>query len=705
MEPIFKKINYVKVLVPKSLTFYNFETLYEEFNKFRNSINKKDKNRDDVMIEVYKTYSALNKLLHDRNGEIKQKKKLMLGEEITNMIKSSKDLSNSYLPYFSMLSTIDDEPITLEILQKRYERIKKTHEFSEDINDEEALKREQCLLVAYFILSKILEENDGEYTEPDRLMEMQATILHSHDKNIIWESKEDSSTYKEINDAKIESVKKFLPAILLKSIDGKTSKETIEKNYKTFLSLNIFGKNIEHNTKIEFETIYQSIKNKISEYITPISDDDKKNIINSYEKNIPNVDLEVAISMMLKDNSILSSNIVLITLKDFINQKNDEDISSIEKLLNAEFNFIVLDKLIKENGGKCTSKEANDMLEKSIKKIEEYKQIHRKENKNPIDMFPKDFEQTLDERYYSLLYDIRNNMKTKPKTIEDVYSQMGLAELCKEYYNVVNKPEKRKELENIKFDVDQSDNYCDIGICNIQCIRNSEKKDVLMLENSIGDKINVTEVGKLGYSAVEKYNGKDPIFSDTLTNLLYLVTKTYHSTENQNEIQKEKQFLVFSKYLIPMDIEEDSVLYSLYADQIFSDISLETAVEKNGRLIGTPIIYKNKETGDNEYNIVFDRNALAACIELDKAIKEFKDISKSDNNGNTSEPKVVKRIKGRTLIGDSNVPLSKGYATAVMVHENARPHEEDVMIAFEWSNKERTKTIFNLIKSLKNKEM
>lgn len=226
-----------------------------------------------------------------------------------------------------------------------------------------------------------------------------------------------------------------------------------------------------------------------------------------------------------------------------------------------------------------------------------------------------------------------------------------------------------------------------------------------MLKNSMGDKINVTEVGKLGYSAVEKYNGKDPIFSDTLTNLLYLITKTYHSTENQNEPQKEKQFLVFSKYLIPIDIEEDPVLYSLYADQIFSDISLETAIEKNGRLIGTPIIYKNKETGDSEYNIVFDRNALAACIELDSAIKEFKDISKSDNNEKTSEPKVVKRIKGRTLIGNSNVPLSKGYATAVIVHANGRPHEEDVMIAFEWSNKERTKTIFNLIKSLKNKEM
>lgn len=705
MKLILEKINYVKILVPKSSTTFNFETLYEGFNKFRSRLKPSDKYRDDIMVEVYKKYASLNKLLHERNGMIERNRRLMLAEEVTNMINASKEDSNRYLPYFSMLATIEDEPLTIETLQKRFERIKKTHEFTDDIDDKEILKREQALLVAYFVLSKIIEENGGIYNNPDRLMEMEAIIINSPEKNITWETKEDTDIYEEINQAKTKSAKKFLPVILLKPINGKISKETIEKNYNVFLDLNPFGKNIDHNTKAEFETIYQSIQNKVSEYANPINN--KKDIINTYGENTQNVDLKVAISMMLRDNPVISSSVVLITLKDLLDNKGEkeEDISNIIKSLDIEFCYIVLDDFIKNNNGKCTSEEAREILKNSIEKIEEYKQAYKRENKNPLNIFPINSGQTVDERYYSLLYDIRNNMKTNSKTIEDIYRQKGLIELCKEYYNIVKNPEKRRELENIKFDVDQSDNYYDIGISDIQCIRNSEKRDIITLENSVGDKINITEVGKLGYSAMERNDGEGAIFTDATTTSLYLVTKQYHNTECEGKFKKEKQFLVFSEYLVPTEIKEDPILYSLYADQIFSDISLETAIEKNGRLIATPTICKCKETGENIYNINFNKNTLSACIELVRAMNEFDDITDLKDKNSESESKVLKRIKGGTLIGDSNVPLSKGYASTVMIHENGKPHEDDVMLGFEWSNKERVKTIFNLIKSVKSKEM
>ena len=703
MEPIFKRMNLVKSLVPKLSTSFDFESLNAGFDKFRSSVCLTDKFKDDIIMEVYKVYASLSKLLHENNGEIQQKESLMIGEEISNMVKCMEEDNNKYLPYFYMLSTFDEEPLTIEKLKDRYNRIKNTDEYANNANSKQSIEKEQSLLVAYFVLTNIVNENGGDYKNPDRLMQMETATFYCPDKHITWELEEDAKTYKEINEAKLKSARNYLPVILLREIDGKISKETVEENYNIFLKLNPLGKNMDHNLKVEFETIYQAIRDTVSEYDRDINGDDKKEIIQNYVNNIPNVDLKVAISMMLKDNKTLSSSMVLITLNDLINDKkkngNEKDsIKDIIMSLDVQFIYIVLDDFIKKNGGKCTSEQAKHVLEEAKRKVEEYKEFHKRENITPLEVFPITSEEDIEERYYDLLYNFRDSMKTNVKTIDDVYSQRGLIEACREYYNIVKNPEKRRELETVKFKVDQSDSYSDIGVSDIKCIRNRERKDITEFQNTMGDKIKVTEIGKLSYSAFEN------TINDSQTNLLYLITKIYNNTGDRSDLEKEKKFLIFSKYLNVNEIKNNPTLYSLYADQIFSDISLETAIEKNGKLIGYPIKCKDEITQREFYQIVFDINALAACIDLDKVSKEFDDILEETSEDKKWNPKLARRIKGGALIGASNIPLSKGYATVVMLHGNGTDSKDDALFGIEWSEDAKNNTIFNRIKNSSNRD-
>lgn len=703
MEPILKKMNLVKSLIPNLSTSFDFQSLNSEFNKFASLVHSTNKFKDDIIIEIYKTYALLSKLLHENNGEIQQQERFMLGEEISNMIKSMEKDNNRFLPYFYMLATYDKEPLTIEKLKDRYNIIKNTEEYSNNIDNREAIEKEQSLLVAYFVLTNIVNENEGAYKNPDRLMQMETATFYCPDKHITWELEEDAETYKEINEAKLKSSRNYLPVILLREIGGKISKETVEENYNIFLNLNPLGKNIDYNLRVEFETIYQAIQDTVSKYDRVINGDDKKDIIQNYEKNIPNVNLKVAISMMLKDNKNLSSSMVLITLNDLINdRKKDENekdsIKDIIMSLDIEFIYIVLDDFIKKNGGKCTSEQAKQVLQEAKRKVEEYKEFHKRENITPLEVFPINSEEDIEERYYDLLYNFRDSMKTNVKTIDDVYSQKGLIEACKEYYNIVKDPEKRRELEAVKFKVDQSDNYSDIGVSDIKCIRNRERKGVIEFQNIVGDKIKVTEIGKLSYSAFGN------TVNDSQTNVLYLITKTYNNTGDRSNLEKEKQFLVFSKYLNVNEIKNNPILYSLYSEQIFSDISLETAIEKNGRLIGYPLKYKDEVTQRELYQIVFDINALGACIDFEKVSKEIDDILEQTSVDKKWNPKLARRIKGGALIGASNIPLSKGYASVVMLHGNGTDSKDDALFGIEWSKDEKNNTIFDAIKNSSNRD-
>ena len=61
MEPIFKRMNLVKSLVPKLSTSFDFESLNAGFDKFRSSVCLTDKFKDDIIMEVYKVYASLSK--------------------------------------------------------------------------------------------------------------------------------------------------------------------------------------------------------------------------------------------------------------------------------------------------------------------------------------------------------------------------------------------------------------------------------------------------------------------------------------------------------------------------------------------------------------------------------------------------------------------------------------------------------------------
>lgn len=695
ISEIYNKLNYRKQLINKTRRYFNFDILEEEYKKYDTLFTSKEmeqKDKDTILFNTNQAYSELNRLLHTYDGEIVVEKALNIRTDIDEMYLKMDPDQNKYLTYFSTLITMGKGPITMQELESRYNRMCQLPEFSSYTTIEEKNLKERELRAATYVIAELIKENGGSYRHPEELRDIELKTYYAKRASIDELSDEDVKILKKINQAKVMALKRFIPDILLKPDKGVITTDTVNKQYNEILSSDLFGPNTEIEVKMELEKIYQAIQLTLSENEGVIAYDDINKILRTYENNIPKVEHQAKIKTILSTKERITEESLAEMFEIALDENEDDEIRKLENVIDFEIAYCAIVKEIKRRNGSCTSQEATEAYNRALENVEKYRSIYRKKTKSPFLVFPKKEKGKEDEIYTDLLRTTKQKIEeiSSVTRMEEIAELVGRVKAYGELYDIVKDPTKRRELEEVKFDVDASMYADGYGVCDLQYIRSTNPTDIATLENSVGDEIRIVETGRLGFSAMRQPNGQ-PNYTDSITTKEYEVVKVYHSTCEKDEKPQVRRFRVFSTYIDKNVLEKDPVIAGVYANQIFSDMSLEAAEEKNGGAIATAQ-YENSSVGKKP-KIYFDSEMVSACIKMKSVLKEYSDYE--EKIGMRRVP--AKRMKNGALVGNSSVKLSNGYATMIMSHINADNPKNDELFAFEWSDIQKKRTIFDTI--------
>lgn len=705
---IYRRYNVEKSLVNNN-TVINFSLLDEHLkDQIGNKVNMiKHMKKDNIAIAdflytaYYVAHARLAKLLHSVPGNelsVNTGKGYDLGKLVTKMLsEQSEESSERYAGYFNGLATKTVDPLTIEILEKRALEMLDTAEFS-DINTFD--DRKEILQVAYSTLYQLLKNNDGRIENPQEYMDVMTKTFFNPDKDKDLSDKE-KEIYTQIKKAELEAIYDFLPKILLAPINGVIDKSTIESRYKEFKSSNMQRSIDDVKYLRNLETVYQSVLMSVLEKGGNVSKVEAESIIDSYKENIPKVKNQVIISTLLGENRTFNVQELNEKLKSILENDESEGIREIEDRMQLETLYGVLINTIRLNGGSASTDVLKNAMSQAQADLEVFKEYARRENRSPFKIYPVMSDKTPDEIYEIKLKELEKELISAIESGDVQGAQVILANanIYKELLEPAKNVDRRREEELITYDVDatkgRSIDSLSIGLCDIQLIRLGEPEEVITMENNVGDTIQVTRVGRFGYAAMRKHDG-EPFFTDSMTTQEYLVTKTYNSRAKDGEAPEVKTYRVFSKTLIPNEMTKRDEVYSIYANQIFSDLSLEAAEKYNGGLIATVSPDVIGKDGTKKAQISFDPNTLDACLELERKMRECDQAEKSS----VIERRKVKSVNNRlALVGNSNVELPKGYATRVFLHDTSGDKREDVLFAFEWSNAQKNKTIVDIVRN------
>lgn len=704
---LFGKTDYVKQLVLKNHSVFNFDIAKSRLDEFLGQIIKRD-GTAEIVFYTCQAYAKLSKLLHTtEEGLIKAEdgREIYLGEKVRSLANQIEDDENRYLAYFAALIKMGEGPITEDVLSDRYAKLKKLPDLKPDekeeaLNPEERAKREderikkrKALKAAYSVLSVLVERNDGILENPGVWLDVEAKAYYDRGGQLRFLSDTDMQMFSQLNDAKKEAVKKFVPSILLRSKNDITA-ETIRDNYEELLAMLPYGDNTDFMSLAEIEKLYYAIHYAVAENGGKIPKSQKESILNSYEKHMPKANIQAAVAMLFHQTTMLTQESLNEKMK-MLARKEDgvSEIEDKEMLVALEVAYCIILKAINDCGGMCEPDVARAKYMKTLSDIENKKAYHRKETKSPFKMYPISQEDKFDDLYLNYLQQALDTIAKAAKdgNIDDVLSQAALVQVQREMYDIVNDPTKRRELLEVNFDVVAPNQEEIFPICELHHIRESNPKEILNIENSVGDEIIVTRIGKLGFGAMRKADGT-PMYGEPFSTFEYEVRKIYHSTAVAGKEPEQRTFRVFSGTIFPEDIMNDPRLYAVYANQIFSDLSLDTAIEKNSRVIASAHM---EEHGNQKVpSIGFSNYGLNACRKLESVYADYERATRD----RCIQPRLAKRMKdNNALIGNSSVKLRDGYGTRIMIHKNGEREGTDRLCAFEWSDILKTNTILDTI--------
>ena len=693
MYSLYDRVNYKKQLVDKSKNYFDFDILDEQYRKFidgffRGTISEKDK----VILYASKAYSDLNRLLHLNDGKITMPRNIVLGESVSNMADEMEKDPNLYLAYFNSLLSMGNGVLTVSELKERVARFFTLPEFSEEQSPEIKRQKVCALYAASGTLTEIIEENNGVLKNTDRLRDIESKTFYAKKASLEELSDEDRNLYERLNQAKINGIKNFLPVILLKPQNGVISIDSVQEEYNRLLGLEVFGPNMDFKTKVEFEKIYAAIQYTLLERDGAIDYNSRDLIFRDYFKNISKVEGEATISAILSSRDSFSEESLAELFGESMKKDETDEIKAKETSVDFEIAYCAIVNEIKRRGGSCSSKEAKEAYKRALDTIERYRVDYRKRTRSPFLVFPKHEPGKEDEIYLSLLNETTTNMEENASTnnIEWLCESVGRIKAIRELYDIIKNPIKRRELDDVKYEVNARESITGAEVCELQYLKNAENSSIVTIENSAGDEIEVIELGKLGYATLRQPNGK-PTFTDSMTIKEYEIKKTYLSEQEKDAAPLARTFRVFSPRIDGSLILKDKTIQKIYADQIFSDMSLEAALEFNGGAIAT-VEYSRTDKGLVP-QISFDENMVGACRKMNRMLDEYAEAE--DKKG--VKRFFAKKIQNGSLVGNSNIPLSNGYASKIMGHTNGSISENDVLFAFEWSDIEKKRTIFDLI--------
>lgn len=706
MDPIYARMNFVKQLIIKNHPELTIDIAKGRLDHFLSGfvIRPGEKRRDaeEITFAVCRAYAKVAKMLHENNGTIREKKRFEFSKEIVELDREIPDDPNNFLAYFTYLIKMDRTPLTAEELKRRFAKTYELPEFEDVGTPEERRRKESALLAAYSVLSAIIEKNaakhkddssyTGEYEDPDKLIVVEGKTYYESEGGLQALSADEKATFEEISAAKKVALKNFLPTLLLKA-KGEITPETIRDRYEEILEMLPYGDNTDFRTLVDMERIYQAVQLTLAENGGRISTESRAKILTTYERNIPKVRSQAAISMIFNGKTVLYQETIEEYLEELARREDGvSEIDDIEGLIDIEIAYCILTREINRGGGMCNNQQAREVYRAALDRIEQYKEPHRREMKSPFKVFPRESIPNIDSVYLKYLKDAQLQIEeaSSQGDIEGVLSIAALAKVQREAYDIVSDPDKRRELEEVSFEVDQSGRALGNSICEIQYVKELNPTDIMTLENSVGDEIIVTRTGKLGFGAMRQPSGK-VTYGDPYTTNEYLITKVYHSRAKAGEPVEQRDFTVFSKTILASEIEEDPILYSVYANQIFSDLSLEAACEKNwGTLASGSMIRRD---GKMVPEIYFDSYTLDACRTLKRVLEEYEAACEDD----LLIPKTVKRTNSHAVLGNANVRLKDGYGTKAILHVLGGKSENDTLHAFEWSDIRKRETILDAI--------
>ena len=658
---------------------------------------------DYLYTGYYVGHARIAKLLYDTpNREIQADTGSDLGRLVISMLEEQEDVpSTRFVGYFNALATKTNDTLTQEILDKRAIDMIETSDFSSSTEFE---KRREILQVAYSVLSNIIEKNNGQVENPQELMNVMVKTFFVQDPEAELTDRE-KEVFSQIRDSKNEATYDFLPKILLAPDDGKINRDTLESRYRNFLELDFMNNNGDTRYRRDVETIYQSLLMSLLERGGEISRAEADTLMNIDKEMTAKVRNQVVVSMLLDEDRTFTAQELEEKFATILGDDTEENKDNIEDTMELKLIYGVLLDSIRRNGGTATTGTLKYAMATSQADLEAFKEYARKENRSPFKVYPIRSEKTPEEMYEEKLSELEKKLNEAIAVgdIQEAHVILATANVYKELIEAANNVDRRREEELVTYEVDatrgKSDGAFEIGLCDVELLRLGVPEEVITMENNVGDTINVTRVGRFGFAAMRKEDGS-PLYTDNMSTQEYLITKTYNSRTKEGEKPESKTFRVFSRTLIPADIKQSDEIYSIYANQIFSDLSLEAAEKYNGGLIAAVFPDIIKPDGTNVTEIAFDSNTLSACLELEKRIKEYDRAEATTNIGRRR----VKGINNRlVLVGNSNIGLSKGYATRIFLHE-AAPEEgeekkEDVLFAFEWSDEPKKKTLLDIVRN------
>ncbi len=693
MNSIFSKVNYNRQLaeIPNA-TELTVDMLNMRFDNLR----KFAKDDDPVAImNLYLAYDRILRAIYENGGAIQEVNRKNLSREVA-ALSHEFDNNNRYLTYFNLLLCEIGKPLTSENLKKLYSKVENMPEFTNEfLSEDERNERKRTLLAVYSVLMQVIEQNGGVYENTNDLREVELQTIYASKDDIGALSEEKLEVLDTLNKAKLESVKRFLPTILLNPENGLITSETVENRYNEFKQLELFGPNVTFEILQEMEKVYQAIRYSVVNRRDDITIEDRKDIIDNYYGNIPKVDTTSQIILMLSKNQVISQKILEDELSKLLENANKtkNSLARYDAMIDIQVAYASIIAAIQNENGKCSKEDAIDAYNTALKRIEENRRMYLKSYSNPFQIFDRDSDSSEDEQYIEMSKKTEEKIEASGNmgNLEDIYRAAAMQKIYRELYDIIKDPIKRKEMEAVDFEVDQSSKYTDLGICDLSYLRTTSAETPIIFNNAMGDRIEVVHTGKLGFGMLRNNSGR-ATYSDSSTIEEYEITKTYFSRQGIDKKPKVKKFKVFSPYIQVARIR-DPEFYSAYADKIFSDISLNSAIENNGGLIAG-LNYVIDKTGREVPQIYFDQNALCACIDLKDGIDEYERKAEKE-----FYPRLVaKRLRDGALVGQSSIRVKNGYASKIMYHRNGDRPENDVIMAYEWSDVEKENDLFTRIR-------
>ena len=693
MISLYDRVNYKKQLVDKSKNYLDFDVLEDQYKRFSKGFFKGSiADNDKIILYVSKAYSDLTRLLQEHSGRIEMPRNIVLGETVSNMADEMEKDPNNYLVYISTLLSMGDGVLTINELKERVARLYALSEFSEEPSSEVRKDKISALYAASGVLTELIEENNGVIKNPDEIRKVESKTFYAKSDSLDELTSEDRELYDKINKAKIRAISNFLPLILIRPEKGIITADSIQNEYNRIMKLGIFGPNMDFESKIEFEKIYAATQYTLLEKGGAIEYNNRGSILMNFSKNISKVEDQAKISAILSSRDSFSEDSLAEAFEKVLDIDESDKIKAVETTIDFQIAYCAVINEIKSRGGDCSSREAKAAYKRALDSIEKYRLEYRKQTRSPFLIFPKDEKGKEDNIYLNLLLDTATNIEENATTnnLDWLCELVGRQKAIKELYDVVKNPIKRRELDDVKYDVNVSEAINGLEVCDIQYIRNASPEAMITLSNSAGDEIEVSETGKLGYATLRQNTGQ-PTFSDSMTVKEYEIKKTYLSEQEKGHDPVVKKFKVFSPMIDVDAISSDDRLKTIFADQIFSDMSLEAALETNGGAIASAEYTKNGQK--TKPQIYFDENMVGACRMMTQMLEEYSEAEEKKG----VKRYLAKKLRNGALVGNSNIQLSRGFASKIMGHVNGDTSDKDTLVAFEWSDIEKKRTIFDLI--------